>query len=416
MGVFNLTPKEKLIRCRVQLTNTHPFFGRLVMSLKFIEKKAVGTMGVNKYGVLYYNPDFVDKLSQDELKAVLAHEVLHCAFEHFDEKHKPHHQIANIVEDLVINDNLTANGFKLPQQALIPDYNHDFQIKLPQGKTHTVSDIDKRTSYDLYAEVYKIWKDNKQKGDGGQGKGGWQKGHDEHMRGDKKGKDSQGVSHRDSEYWKNKIVESYMAAKQAGKTPAGIGRMVEKITHPKMTWRQMLQRFIRNRIPYDFTWKRPNKRSYSCGWYMPKTQKEGVTIVLLIDTSGSISQKELEQIFGEMHGIVEQVHGLDLRVIYHDTKVYEGMSKLNPTLQDVKAEFTKAKGGGGTDFEYAYKWLEDNITDTDMVIHCTDGYDRFPQKFSLPLIILLCGHSKNVKDVKEECKYADFVVKVEDKE
>lgn len=422
MNVFNLTAKEKLIRCRVQLTNSHPFFGRLVMSLKFIEKKEIGTMGVNKFGVLYYNPDFVDKLSQDELKGVLCHEILHCAFEHFDEKHKPHHQIANVVEDLVNNDLIRKNGLQLPSQALMPSSNHEFELKLPKGGTHTVSDIDKRTSYSLYDEVYKVWEDNKKDGDGNGGDGdGWQKGHDEHLRDDKKGegkngKNNKGVSHRDSEYWKNKIVESYMASKQAGKSPAGIDRIVDKITNPKMTWRQMLQKFIRDRIPYDFTWRRPNKRTYSSGWYFPKTKKEGVTVTLLIDTSGSVSEKELGQIFGEMKGIVGQIRGLNLRVIYHDTKVYEGMTKINPSLIDVKNEFTKAKGGGGTDFETAYKWVEDNVRDTDIIIHATDGYDRFPKNFKLPLIVLLCGSNKSVKDVKDECRYARYVVKVEDSE
>lgn len=411
MGIFNLKPKEKLIRARVQLTNTHPFFARLTMSLKFIEKPEVGTMGVNKYGVLYYNPAFVDKLSQEQLKGVLAHEVMHCALEHFNSKQKPRAGIANVVEDLVINDMLRRNSLKLPNQALMPDYNHSFEVRLPDGNTHTLSSIDKRTSYTLYDELSKVWKDQGKKGNGG-----WQKGHDEHMRGDGKGKDNSGVGHRDSDYWKNKIVESYMASKQAGKSPAGMERIVDQITKPKMTWRQMLQRFVRNRIPYDFTWRRPNKRTYSAGWYMPKTLKEGVTVTLLIDTSGSVSQKELGQIFGEMKGIVGQLQGLDLRVIYHDTKVYEGMTKLNPSLLDVKREFTKAKGGGGTDFETAYKWLEENTRDTDMVVHCTDGYDRFPKKFKLPLIILLVGNSKSAKDVKEECPYANYVVKVGEKE
>ena len=422
MSMFNLKPEEKLIRARVQLTNSHPFFARLTMALKFIEKPEVGTMGVNKFGVCYYNPDFVDSLTPDQLKGVLAHEVMHCALDHLNRGEKKDHMKYNVAGDLVINDMLKQNNLSLPDKALLPNYRHEYELQLPDGSTHTIEKINKRTADSIYDEIVKVWKDNNKNGSGGQGNGQGQpqQGHDKHEYGGQDNNnpnhpDNKGVGNRNSDYWKNKVVESHMAGKMAGNTPAGMERVIDQITNPKMTWRQILQKFVRNRIPYDFTWRRPSKKTYSTGVYMPRTTKEGVVVTLLIDTSGSISQKDLSAIFGEMKGLVGQVRGLKLKIIYHDTQVYEGSTLNNPTLADVKKEFNNVKGGGGTSFHVAYKYIEDLKEDVDIVIHATDGYATFPKKFKIPLVVLLVGGSKDVKEVEQQCPYAK-VTKVDDDE
>jgi len=417
MGIFNLNAQEKLIRARVQLTNSHPFFARLTMALKFVEKPEVGTMGVNIYGVCLYNPAFVDKLTQEELKGVLAHEVMHCALDHLKRGEKKEHMIYNVAGDLVINDMLKANHLDLPKEALLPDYSHNYDLQLPNGKTHTLKDIHKRSADDLYDEIYNVWKKNggqSKSGSGNSGSGSPKQGHDKHSYGGQKPNQknnpiNKGVNHRDSDYWKNKVIESHMAGKMAGKSPLGMDRIIDDITNPQMTWQQILQRFVRNRVPFDFSWRKPNKKTYSTGWYMPSTTKEGVVVTLLIDTSGSISDDDLKAIFGEMKGIIGQVRGLKLKVLYHDTKVYEGSTLNNPTLADVEKELQNTKGGGGTSFETAYKYIEDSKDDIDIVVHATDGYDRFPSKFSKPIIILLVGRSKDKETVEEQAKYAKVV-------
>jgi len=60
--MMKLTAKEKIIRARVKLLNDEPFFGRLLMEMKFEESERCKTMGVNRVGKCFYNPSFVDSL------------------------------------------------------------------------------------------------------------------------------------------------------------------------------------------------------------------------------------------------------------------------------------------------------------------------------------------------------------------
>lgn len=395
--MFKLSAKDRLIRGRIQLNKKQPFFARLTMELIFIENKEIDTMGVDKYGNLYYNPTFVASLTPDELEGVLCHEVSHCMLDHLERGRKKDHMIYNIAGDLVINDMLLQNNLTLPKDALNPS-NHKYTLKLPQGKELKITDINEKGADTIYAEIKNVVKKDEQ--------GKLQQGHDKHIyKGN--GKAGNGTGRRDKEYWKSKVVESAMASQMAGKSPHGMDRIIDNLLNPKMSWQQLLQRFVRNRIPYDYTWKRPNKTFYSTGIYLPKVTKKGVKIALLIDTSGSVSEKDLELVFSEMKGIVSSVVGLEMNVYFHDTKMYAGAKLTNPSIGDVHKAILDMKGGGGTDFKTAYKYLEDNEKDVDMVVHFTDGWDTFPKSFKHELLICLSGSGKkSAEKVKKECKYA----------
>lgn len=68
---------KKLQKARIGLLLDEPFFGALLLNLKVTEAKGIGTMATDSV-VLKYDPEFTDKLSDIELKTVLAHEALHC--------------------------------------------------------------------------------------------------------------------------------------------------------------------------------------------------------------------------------------------------------------------------------------------------------------------------------------------------
>jgi predicted metal-dependent peptidase len=38
------------------------------------------------------------------------------------------------------------------------------------------------------------------------------------------------------------------------------------------------------------------------------------------------------------------------------------------------------KGGGGTDFRPAFKWMEENDVVPDVLLYLTDGYGTFPEE------------------------------------
>ena len=59
----------------------YPFFGSVVANADYKENKDISTAGTNGE-IIYYNPDFLEKLSVEEQTFVFAHEVCHIAFNH----------------------------------------------------------------------------------------------------------------------------------------------------------------------------------------------------------------------------------------------------------------------------------------------------------------------------------------------
>src|SRR5215472_16777491 len=107
----------KLLRARVQLLFKQPFFATLCLRLKLIPA-SVPTMATNGK-VIYYNPAFVESITQEELEGVLAHEVLHCALAHHCRRGQREPELWNEAADYAVNPILLANGVVLPAGVLV---------------------------------------------------------------------------------------------------------------------------------------------------------------------------------------------------------------------------------------------------------------------------------------------------------
>jgi hypothetical protein len=125
----------------------------------------------------------------------------------------------------------------------------------------------------------------------------------------------------------------------------------------------------------DFsTWKKPNRKYIGMDIYMPSAISEAVgEIVIAIDTSGSIGQRELSAFLGEIKGICDQVHPSKVRLIYWDTQVCSEEVYEAESTNDI-TKSTKPTGGGGTDVSCVSKYMNDNGLKPECVVVLTDGY------------------------------------------
>ena len=121
-----MNPSEKILKAKIKLQKKSPFFAYLVMNLKIVEKKEVGSMGVDNKGNCYYNPSFVEGLTNEEVEGVLCHEVMHIVLEHLVRgQNEEYPVLLNVAMDMCINDLLLENDFayKFPKRirpTLIP--------------------------------------------------------------------------------------------------------------------------------------------------------------------------------------------------------------------------------------------------------------------------------------------------------
>jgi len=363
------TARDKITKARVKLQKDNPFFSYLVMSLQIHEKEDTGTCAVDCKGNLYYNPKWVDKLTIEETKTLLAHEVLHVALLHLIRKGERDMKGWNIASDIIVNNLLVLNEFVFTGEmshVLLPKYNSiDFL-------GFVIGELDKKSSEEVYSLLQNKFGKNEQS-EAGQG-------FDEHIYGkagetDENGNDIQNKVERE---WRGKMAEAVVYAKSKGKGVCGFERAFSEILNSKMNWKQILHRYISDSIPFDYTYSKPSRRSFSMGIYQPKMKKEALDIVTFIDVSGSIQSKELQEFVSELVGIGKSFDNINMEFITWDTKANNRYQLNKSDINDISE--LKINGGGGTDFTKVYDYLDENSIRPKIIIFFTDGYADYPNE------------------------------------
>lgn len=77
----------------------------------------IQTFCTDNNGVIYYNENYKNTLTNKELIGVLYHEILHIAYGHIKSS-KDNHYLVNIAGDIFINEELKQLNYKLPKGAL----------------------------------------------------------------------------------------------------------------------------------------------------------------------------------------------------------------------------------------------------------------------------------------------------------
>ena len=114
-----MSPASELFaKARAALLVGAPFWGVLSLRLAPVEDRSIRTMQTDGVSIRY-NPDFVAGLSRGPLRAVIAHETLHCAALHHTRRGGRDLRRWNIACDYAINPLLAEAGFELPEAMLI---------------------------------------------------------------------------------------------------------------------------------------------------------------------------------------------------------------------------------------------------------------------------------------------------------
>lgn len=316
-----------------------------------------------------YGREFVKQLNDAELRFLVLHEVYHKLFKHLTTwKHLYDEEpiLANMACDYVINLKIVddnTDGFATMSGVL-------------EGGC-----FDRKYAGMDSAQVYNLLKQDldqlKQDLDqnGGQGSESLPNGQqpfDEH---DWDG--AQELSAEDQRQLERELDEAIrQGALVAGKMGSGGDRDLAELLQPQVNWREVLRDFVTSTCAgNDYsTWRRPNRRYVSAGMYMPSGISEQVgELVVAIDTSGSIGQRELSAFLTEVKEICDTVHPDGVRLMYWDTRVCRD-EKYTVDELDGLVQSTKPAGGGGTDVTCVTDYIRDNNINAQAAIVLTDGY------------------------------------------
>lgn len=355
---------KRLSKAKTGLILEHPFVGSIALNMPMVLSDKVPTAATNGKRVLF-NPDFIEGLSDDELKFLVAHECMHPMLEHNWRRNGRDPKRWNIAADYVINKLLVDEGIgKFIEGGCLDD--------------------------NIYAEgggtsdgIYNVLPVDTGEG-GGDGPGG--PGNDL--------EDAEGTSAeqaREAGEWKVRVAQAAQAAKMAGKLSANIARLVDEILQPKVDWTDVLRRFMQKAKTDERTFARPNRRFISQGLYLPTVSGETLgEVVFAVDMSGSISQEECSQYAAECRAVFEDNKPTKLHFIYFSHEVC-GHDTLN---RDDDFQFNP-RGGGGTAFSPVFQYIQEQGIEAAAIVFLTDLYcDDFGTAPDCPVLWVSTGADK----------------------
>ena len=382
-----MNTEDKIVRAKVHLQTESPFFAYLVMNLKVKKLNEIESMGVSRQGDLVYNSKWVDNLSENQLKGVLSHEVLHLVLEHFERGENKEHEIYNIASDLVINNILVNSRFELPS-GLVP-YGNRFKS---ENLNIYIEDLHKKSADEVYNELLKQLPKKSEK----EIKILSDMRFDKHDYG-KKGKNSEGISKSEStklkKKWNKILSEASVYAKQQGNIPSGMDRIIEVMLNEKISWKSILYKYITRELPFDYSYNRPSKRSVATGIFMPSILRENIEVVISIDTSGSIAQTELSEFLNEIVNISKSFNNINMKLIVCDSEIKEVYDIRNGSIDTILN--LKILGGGGTSHIPIYEYVKEHLPNTRFIINFTDGFTSFPSDESVKTIWVITKNGCN---------------------
>jgi predicted metal-dependent peptidase len=335
--------ERKVSKAKALLILDHPFFGTAVSRRPIKYGDEVPTAGMSATGQMMLNPAWVEPLTVKNIMFLMAHEAMHYMLAHALRRKHRNHNAWNVACDKVINDTLI--------DANVGDF-IDGGVTLADGRNYA--------SEELYDE-----------NDDDIGNGGI--GYDVGDIVDENGQPlDESQIHQLEVQAKIDTIQSAKVAKQSGKLPASIERIVDEMVTVITPWHEKLERYMTSKVKDGYSWRRPNRRFVGQGLYLPGydyVPRMG-ELVLAVDTSGSLSGEELAYFNAHINRILETCLPEKVTVIYCDYDI-GGTQEYTPDDLPITL---KPVGGGGTSFKPVFDWLLTYEGEVECLIYFTDGW------------------------------------------
>ena len=360
--------REKLITARVGLLLRASFFGNLATRLKLVNADEWCPTAATDGRNFYYNSRFIDMLRPKEVEFLFGHEVLHCVYDHFGRRGDRDHQLFNVANDFAVNGDLKKHrvGEFITSVPCLYDSKYE-----GMSSEEIYDDLYKNAEKINMSDLIDKLLDDHLDGDGNGGD-------DEEDEDSKKnGKGRPKMSAEERQKIKDEIKEAVLAAAAAsdgaGNLPAGVKRLIQDMTAPKMNWRELLRMQLESTIKSDFTWMRASRRGWHMDAVMPGMKNdELIDIAIGIDASGSIDERMLRDFLAETQGIMDQFQSYKIHIFTFDTRVYNPAQYNSDNLDSI-CDY-EVKGGGGTDFDCIFEYLKEEQIEPKRLVVFTDGY------------------------------------------
>ena len=339
-----------------------PYYGFFLIMLNKTWRQDLPTAGVSKNGINYQlaiNEEFWTSLSEEHQLGLLKHELLHIAFGHltsfgsFSDK-----KLANVAMDMEINQYIDTDW--LPKGGIMIEDYEDLNLDEKAGCRY------------YYKKLQELQQEKDKNGTCG----------NEPM--DKLLDDIANGDVPDHSTWEEfddlseaekKLIDKQLqkvlsdakeqTVKKRGRIPGEIEGVItiEEIVAPKFDWRGYMRRFtgISTKVFTKKIRRKENRKFPESPGLKLKMKQH---MLLGIDTSGSVSDSELQEFMSEINHIYKA--GVDVTIIQCDASIrsiepYKGKHEL------------EVQGRGGTEFDPVLEYYNENQKRYTSLVYFTDG-------------------------------------------
>ena len=372
---------KKLEDALLDLGRMSPFYLYMLLGMKTVETDTVKNLavGFSREGdvVLFCNPRSLERKHPAMIRALLMHEVMHLINQHFlirprDSRDK---KIWDLAMDAAVNQYIPElDALGVPLGVLVEEghgVDNDVIFAVPPPEHPDES-----------AEFYHDWMLKKFEELGRFDLEIVTPDDHEPMR------ESEVPVEMIIDLLKDRVGKAFNI--YGGDLPSGVKRVVEKfLEKPVLSWRTLVRRFLGVSVRGErySTPLRPNRRyEDQPGWRYEYHAK----VVVVLDTSGSIIEDEINSFLSEIESLVRTVGG-DVWLIQVDKNVTLVSRYRSGDWRDLEII-----GGGETDLQPAVSHAED-ILRAEGTIVFTDGHADLPLARRRIMFVLSKYHNIDFK-------------------
>lgn len=368
-----------LTTAKIDLVRAFPFMGYLVMTTRFKYTLALETMAATTIpnNTIFVNPVFLEKVLKNrrERAFVLGHEILHIFLEHVgrgtENAYDP--KLWNIATDLMINAqliSLKSNFLEMPEFGLYESRFHGWSADAIYHKLLEEAGGDPRKAVEQYGGDIADAEGESHDDEYTDGKGfGSPRPFDalsgEHVSEATKQENKQKVSAA--------IMDQGPASKNMGQGYADLVRLFEDMVTPVIPWVSLLSEFITETCRDRYTYNRISRRSTGSVIF-PTLTGNSINVLFGVDTSGSMSQKDLTEAMTELKSIIDNFDSWSVTLISCDTQAHV-IGEYHSEDGDDWTTIDKALiGGGGTELSSMIRYAEEMEEPPSVIVIITDGF------------------------------------------
>lgn len=369
----------KIEKAYKKLLIENPFYGLFLLGLSKVIDKSVETACVRKRGInceLVINPEYWE--TQDDIQQLnlLNHEIYHIVFQHmFMTSFFKNHEVLNVAADCEVNSYLQ----NLDDTWIVP------------SMFNAESKLGTKVYYDII--MSQTPPPPLQGGGGSNSSNILPDTKDDHS---SWGKEFQECSDAEKQLIQNQINSQIKTAaeqtmKMNGTIPAEMKAIVDELFKPKprvFDWKAYFRRMLGS--IYDINIKKTRrKESIRFPGAAGIKHKKKVSILVAVDTSGSVNNEELKDFFSEITYIYKA--GARITILECDAAIsanYEYTGKWTG----------KVHGRGGTDFQPVIDYYKKNMKDYAALVYFTDGECSIPNNVPRDTIWVITSAGDHKKE------------------